>query len=251
MDDLAPTPLTAGEQGETGEPRVPYRLFALKDRDTFLVADAFGDVLGAADGLFHDDTRLLSRLRLLIGGKPPALLSASVSQDNVFFTSHSTNQTVQSLGGSSAPHGAIHIERKRFLWSERLYERLRFVNYSRDMVILPVILEYDADFHDMFEVRGSKRKARGRVLPAELNGRSVHFAYQGLDELRRDSVIAFSEPPGRLTPQRAEFMFMLTPDTHFDLYLEVGPVPDHPPTRERWRAAAARARLDMRGRRRR
>ncbi|MBI1685379.1 amylo-alpha-1,6-glucosidase [Caulobacter hibisci] len=251
MDDLAPTPLTAGEQGETGEPRVPYRLFALKDRDTFLVADAFGDVLGAADGLFHDDTRLLSRLRLLIGGQPPALLSASVSQDNVFFTSHSTNQTVQSLGGASAPHGAIHIERKRFLWAERLYERLRFVNYSRDMVILPVILEYDADFHDMFEVRGSKRKARGRVLPAELNGRSVHFAYQGLDELRRDSVIAFSEPPGRLTPQRAEFMFMLTPDTHFDLYLEVGPVPDHPPTRERWRAAAARARLDMRGRRRR
>lgn len=251
MDDLAPTPLTAGEHGETGEPRVPYRLFALKDRDTFLVADAFGDVLGAADGLFHDDTRLLSRLRLLIGGRPPALLSASVSQDNVFFTSHSTNQTLPSLGGASAPHGAIHIERKRFLWAERLYERLRFVNYSRDMVILPVALEYDADFHDMFEVRGSKRKARGRVLPAELNGRSVHFAYQGLDELRRDSVIAFSEPPGRLTPQRAEFMFMLTPDSHFDLYLEVGPVPDHPPTRERWRAAAARARIDMRGRRRR
>ncbi|MEH0195701.1 amylo-alpha-1,6-glucosidase [Caulobacter sp. CCNWLY153] len=251
MDDLAPTPVTAGEQGETGEPRVPYRLFALKDRDTFLVADAFGDVLGAADGLFHDDTRLLSRLRLLIGGRPPALLSASVSQDNVFFTSHSTNQTLPSLGGASAPHGAIHVERKRFLWCERLYERLRFVNYSRDMVILPVALEYDADFHDMFEVRGSKRKARGRVLPAELNGRSVHFAYQGLDELRRDSVIAFSEPPGRLTPQRAEFMFMLTPETHFDLYLEVGPVPDHPPTRERWRAAAARARLDMRGRRRR
>jgi glycogen debranching enzyme len=251
MDDLAPNPVAAGEHGETGEPRVPYRLFALKDRDTFLVADAFGDVLGAADGLFHDDTRLLSRLRLLIGGRPPALLSASVSQDNVFFTSHSTNQTLPSLGGASAPHGAIHVERKRFLWAERLYERLRFVNYSRDMVILPVVLEYDADFHDMFEVRGSKRKARGRVLPAELNGRSVHFAYQGLDELRRDSVIAFSEPPGRMTPQRAEFMFMLTPEDHFDLYLEVGPVPDHAPSRERWRAAAARARLDMRGRRRR
>ena len=66
MDDLTPeTAVGSVEAGETGEPRVPYRLFALKDKDTFLVADAFGDVLGAADGLFHDDTRLLSRLRLL------------------------------------------------------------------------------------------------------------------------------------------------------------------------------------------
>ncbi|MDB5457065.1 MAG: amylo-alpha,6-glucosidase [Caulobacter sp.] len=250
MDDLTPGPAGAAEQAETGEPRAPYQLFALKDRDTFLVADGFGDVLGAADGLFHDDTRLLSRLRLLIGGRPPSLLSAAVSQDNVYFTAHSTNQPLPALGGGAAPHGAIHIERKRLLWNERLYERLRFVNYSRDMVILPVGLEFDADFHDMFEVRGSKRPARGHVLPAELNGRSVTFGYDGLDAVRRQSVISFSEPPGRLTPQRADFMFMLAAEDEFELYLEVGPRPDHPPTRERWRDAAAAARFDMRGRRR-
>jgi glycogen debranching enzyme len=65
-----------------------------------------------------------------------------------------------------APHGAIHIERKRFLWGQRLYERLRFVNYSRDMVMLPSTMEFDADFHDMFEVRGSKRQARGQGAAA-------------------------------------------------------------------------------------
>ncbi|KQZ30010.1 amylo-alpha-1,6-glucosidase [Caulobacter sp. Root1472] len=253
MDDLTPGPTPSGavEQGETGEPRVPYRLFALKDKDTFLVADAFGDVLGAADGLFHDDTRLLSRLRLLLGNRSPALLSAAVSQDNVFFTSHATNEPLPALGGAAAPHGAIHVERKRFLWDQRLYERLRFVNYSRDMVILPVSLEFDADFHDMFEVRGSRRPARGRVAPAQTNGRSVTYAYDGLDGVRRTSIISFSEPPGRLGPQRADFMFMLTPETHFDLYVEVGVDAAQPPTRERWRAAAARARIDMRNRRRR
>ena len=251
MDDLAPGPTGTSEQGETGEPRVPYRLFALKDRDTFLVADAFGDVMGAADGLFHDDTRLLSRLRLMVGGHPPALLSAAVSQDNVFFTSHATNNPLPALGGASAPHGAIHIERKRFLWDGRLFERLRFANYSRDMVILPVSLEYDADFNDMFEVRGSKRAARGQVLPAQTDGRSVQFAYDGLDGVRRTSVVSFSEPPGRMGPQRADFMFMLTPEDRFDLYLEVGPTPDQTPSCARWRAAAARARLDMRSRRRR
>jgi glycogen debranching enzyme len=251
MNDMTPGPLGAAEQGQTGEPRVPYRLFALKDRDTFLVADAFGDILGAADGLFHNDTRLLSKLRLLIGGQAPALLSAAVSQDNVFFNSHSTNQALPLLGAGAAPHGAIHIERKRFLWDQRFYERLTFVNYSRDMVILPVGLEFDADFHDMFEVRGSKRQARGRSLSPTNDGRSVSFSYEGLDEVTRTSIISFSEPPGRLTSSRADFMFMLTPDDRLELYMEVGPTPDHPPTRERWRAAAARGRMSMRNRTRR
>jgi glycogen debranching enzyme len=89
------------------------------------------------------------------------------------------------------------------------------------------------------------------VLPADMNGRSVTYAYDGLDGVRRTSIVSFSEPPGRLGPQRADFMFMLTPETHFDLYIEVGVEPAHPPSRERWRAAAARARIDMRKRRRR
>ncbi len=120
MDDLTPAPTGVIEQGETGEARTPISLFALKDKDTFLVADAFGDVRGAADGLFHNDTRLLSRLRLSLGNHAPALLSAAVSQDNVFFTSHATNEPLPALGGAAAPHGAIHVERKRFLWNQRL-----------------------------------------------------------------------------------------------------------------------------------
>ena len=71
MDDLAPAPDAPIELGETGEPRVPHRLFALKDKDTFVVADAFGDIVGTGDGLFHNDTRILSRFRLLLAGRPP------------------------------------------------------------------------------------------------------------------------------------------------------------------------------------
>ena len=52
----------------SGEPRVPIRLFALKDGDTFAVADASGNILGESDGMFHDDTRVLSFFRLTLGG---------------------------------------------------------------------------------------------------------------------------------------------------------------------------------------
>ena len=105
MDDLAPAPQAMAALDDTGEPRVSQRLYALKDRDTFLVADAFGDVLGQGDGLFHNDTRILSRFQLFLGSHAPSLLSAAIGTDNVFFTSHSANQRLPFPGGPVAPPG--------------------------------------------------------------------------------------------------------------------------------------------------
>src|SRR5258708_21705556 len=107
MDDQAPADALA-DLGETREPRTPARLFSLKDRDTFIVADAWGDVLGLGDGLFHDDTRILSRFVLKLGSEHPSLLSAAIGRDNVFFTSHSANQNLPRPGGPIAPPGVLH-----------------------------------------------------------------------------------------------------------------------------------------------
>ena len=250
MDDIAPAPDAPVELGDTGEARVPYRLFALKDKDTFVVADAFGDILGTSDGLFHNDTRILSRFRLLLGGRPPSLLSAAVAQDNVFFTSHGANQALPYPGEPVGPPGVLHVERKRFLWEERLYERICCVNYSRDVVLIPLSLEFGADFRDMFEVRGMHREQRGFLDNPEIDGRSVRFAYEGLDKIQRTSVISFSDPPGRLGGHRADYMYSLQPEGRLELYIEVGASTGPAPSRERFRAAAARARWDMRSRRR-
>src|SRR5215204_5922411 len=138
MDDLAPGPEAAVEWGEIEEPRVPQRLFALKDRDTFLVADSHGDIAGAADGLFHDDTRILSRWELLLGEGTPTLLAGAVSQDNVYFTSHGLNRAIPAPSGPAGPPGVLHIERKRFLWEDRLYERITLTNYGPEPVVLPL-----------------------------------------------------------------------------------------------------------------
>ncbi len=248
MDDLAAAPAATTSDERMSEPRPPFPLYALKDHDTFLVADSFGDIGGVGDGLFHNDTRLLSRFKLTLGGQAPSHLSSSVSQDNVFFNCHATNQNLPLLGAGAAPHGTIHLERKRFLWGQRCYERITFSNYSRDLVMLPVSLEFDADFSDMFEVRGSKRGARGVNHTPVAEGRSVTFAYTGLDRVDRGSVISFSEPPGRLSSSRADFLFMLAAADRFELYVEIGPILAQPPSRARWRDAAARAKLSMRHR---
>lgn len=251
MNDLAPSHTTPVEWGDIEEPRVPQRLYALKDRDTFIVADSHGDIVGAADGLFHDDTRILSRWELTLGDKSPTLLSGAISQDNVYFTSHGLNRAIPAPAGPAGPPGVVHLERKRFLWGERLYERIRLTNYAAEVFVVPLVFRFAADFRDMFEVRGARRRNRGRLFPPETAACSVRFGYEGLDRVARTSVVSFSEPPASLTEGQAEFRVSLETDQCQEIYVEVGASEAPPPSRVRYRAAAARARYAMRERRRR
>ncbi len=248
---MAPEVSGSEAGGDTGHPRVPMRLFVLKEGDSFVVADGFGNIVGLDDGLFHNDTRVLSRFHLTLAGQAPSLLSAAVSQDNVFFTSHMTNQPLPPLGGSSTPEGVIHIARARFLWGKHLLERLALVNYGRYASVLPLSIDFAADFRDMFEVRGQTRTQRGRLLPPEIGHRSVLLRYEGLDGVLRTTGITFSAVPKRLTGDRAEFVIDLPPSTEVELYIEIAALCPLEPSRDVFRPAAARARLAMRRRRRR
>ena len=252
MDDLA-GPELAGPQAlepeESTRTSDPTDLLSLKDGDTFLVADSQGDIDGGADGLFDNDTRILSRFRLLVGQKRPSRLSFGLSQDNAVFTFHGANLALPPMGGRATPRGVIHLERRRCLWRGRLMERVRMTNFGLDEVMLPIVFEYAADFRDMFEVRGMRRKARGTLLEPQFNGRHVTFAYEGLDQKLRQGVIGFSEPPWRMNHRRAEFMFTLEPDRRIDLYVEAGPSEDDPPSRERFVTALKGARDAVRERR--
>ena len=250
MNDLAPAPQSLVEWGEIEEPRVPQRLYALKDRDTFIVADSHGDIAGAADGLFHNDTRILSRWEVLLGDRAPTLLSGAVSQDNVYFTSHGLNRAIPVPGGPAGPPGVVHLERKRFLWFERLYERIRLTNYAAEVIDLPLTFRFAADFRDMFEVRGARRRARGHTFDPVVGASRVHFRYDGLDHVTRSSVVAFSGTPTRLSDDLAVFHVSLCRDECAEIFIEVGAGEAATPSRERFRAAAARARYAMRDRRR-
>ncbi len=235
----------------TPVPRGAAHHFALKHGDTFLVTDTFGDIRGAGDGLFRDDTRVLSRFALSLAGQPPSLLGASLSEDNVLFTSHLTNRPLPPLGGQSIPEGVIHIERARFLWHERLYERLTLTNYGDFDTNVPLSIVFAADFRDMFEVRGQSRPIRGEVAAPQIGIDSVLLRYEGLDDLVRSSVVAFSTVPLKLTSDRADFVLAVRKHGDVELYIEVGPDQPAKPGRARFRAAAARARFSMRAQRRR
>jgi glycogen debranching enzyme len=244
---MQPTPKLLSVPVDPADTGTPLRHFALKHGDTFLVANACGDILGEGDGLFHDDTRVLSRFRLWLGGKALSLLGAAVGQDDVFFTANLTNRPLPPLGGSPTPEGVIHVERKRFLWQARLFERITLRNYTEFEAIVPLALSFEADFHDMFEVRGvSRQTPRGHALAPKVTADTVVLQYEGLDGVARACCLAFSERPAELDASRSDFLIKLDARGRKEVYIEVGSDAPAPPSRARFRAAAARARIGVR-----
>ncbi|WP_352624628.1 glycogen debranching N-terminal domain-containing protein [Mesorhizobium sp. M0578] len=87
-----------------------------------------------------------------------------------------------------------------------MLERITFTNYFAREIALPVRVDFDADFRDMFAVRGTTRSRRGRAHDALIGEASVTFRYEGLDNVARQSVIA---EPDQVHSSYAEFRIVV------------------------------------------
>src|SRR5882757_330606 len=130
----------------------------LKHGDTFAVFDHRGDI-GAdprsAEGMYHNDTRVLSRLELLLEGSPPLLLSSMNQDDNAVFTADLSNPDLVAGGKIVLRRELIQLHRLKFIWNAACYERVLVRNFSEEPQRLRLSLRFAADFVDLFEVRGT------------------------------------------------------------------------------------------------
>lgn len=206
---------------DTERTTAPMRV--LKHGDSFAVFDQYGDVVPAEaseQGLYHDGTRFLSRLELLLCGKRPLLLSSRSSDDNAVFTADLTNPDVMHESAIAIPRGEIHVSRSRLLWEGCAIERIRVANYALHPIEAPITLLFDADFADIFEVRGTRRLRRGDRLPDICDGDCV-LRYRGLDRVERRTRLAWQPQPPDLQPGRATFIALLEPHAAIELELTV------------------------------
>lgn len=193
FDEHMVDPLTAMANSDEDAPSFSTSQASLKEADCFLLAGRQGDIMGFADGFFCNDTRLLSRFVLQIGGRRPVLLGSACSSDHVYFEANLTNPGIVLADGGTLQQGSIHVNRTRFLRNERVFERIAMTNYGVAPVDLPLKFQIDADFRDIFEVRGMTRAARGRLLPVEAGRAHVGFSYEGLDGGTRKLTLSFSQ----------------------------------------------------------
>lgn len=189
----------------------PQPTLTAKDDDLFLVTDTIGNISGCSlndgnpsMGLFCCDTRFLSRLELQIEGRSPVLLS-STAEKGFSLSVLCTNPRIEERLRAET----VGIRREIVL-NGALFEEIEVANYSTTTVSFELSLSFDADFMDLFEVRGYDREKQGRLLrlaePITEEGafapdsvapvhyqspESLTLAYQGLDGLVMESRIQF------------------------------------------------------------
>jgi glycogen debranching enzyme len=202
----------------------------LKHSSTFLVIDRHGDIrpLGFEDhGLFHNETRFLSRLTLKLGGKAPPLLSSAVTADNDSVSVDLTNPDMEFEDSRLIKSGNIYLNRSIFLWEGCYYEHLRISNYGLGLLEFPLSFEYSADFADIFEVRGMSRDRRGIALDPTIREGDVLLSYKSLDDVVSRTRIDLSPLPDHMSAEAAHFVVKLGPHQEEDFYLTVSCEVEH------------------------
>jgi glycogen debranching enzyme len=196
----------------------------LKQGDTFGLFDALGDCVAPGltpGGLFHNDTRHLSGVQLLIDGQRPLLLSSTVENDNVVLTVDLSNPDIYQGPAIVLPRETLHIRRSKFLWQGACHERVAVHNFDSRRQKCWLTLNFAADFADLFEIRGMQRAKRGDVTCAVIGQAKTIFRYVGLDRIERRSEICFDPPPHRLSKAQALYVLELDPGEQFALVMTV------------------------------
>jgi len=180
----------------------PQPTLTIKDNDLFLVTDTLGNIAGclgddtnASMGLFCCDTRFLSRLEFQINGRSPVLLSSTADKGfalSVLCTNPSMDGGTYLEEGGDKLEPDAQIERsavfdfaplradtiginREIVLNGGLFEELTVSNYSTISIRFQLSLSFDADFVDLFVVRGYSRKNKGQLLRAVPKGHELEF----------------------------------------------------------------------------
>ncbi len=119
----------------------------LVDESTFAISARSGDVsVGAAQGLFFRDTRILSRFELLVNGAPTESLAATADDP---FTSTFVSRSLPPVGRADS---TLLVFRSRYV-GQGMREDLVIRNFAAEPTYCRVELLAGSDFANLFAVK--------------------------------------------------------------------------------------------------
>jgi glycogen debranching enzyme len=190
------------------------KTIVLKEGDTFALFEIHGDIYqlsAGSQGIYHNGTRYLSKMELTIDGLKPLLLSSLPREDNQMIIVDLTNPDLNLNNTNAILRGTIYISRSKFLWQGAYHEKITFTNFGLEPTSFKVELKYDADFADIFEVRGATRPRKGQRSPAMKLDDGVCFAYKGLDNITRETKVHLNPTPKFISGEVMRYEFNLNP----------------------------------------
>lgn len=176
------------------------RVRVLNHVDTFGIFDRWGDIkqLGEeVQGIYHNGMRYISELEFRINDQRPLLLSSSVKEENEILSVDLTNPNILMPNNSvHIPKGMLYIGRSKFIRNKACFEQVRLNNYGHTTYEFELSIAFNADFRDIFEVRGIKREKRGEVYEIRhAPDNNIIISYMGLDNVKRCTKVHFSHKP--------------------------------------------------------
>ena len=215
------------------EPKIAYQTqvphktddLTLIDGRTFLASTVAGNIMppGAPDvGFFSCDTRFLSQLELKVGGQATILLSSSTERTYASQI-EMTMKTISEESTMDIPENSIHMRREQVLADGTLFDSLKFENFTDREQQLKIEMTFDADFMDIFQVRGMVRGHAGHYFKPVITADSMTFVYRGLDRIERTTSIHFTPEPVSIDDHTAQWNIRLPPRTRSDLLVRIIP----------------------------
>jgi glycogen debranching enzyme len=184
----------------------------IKEGDLFLLTDLEGNVpRGNVDGfgLYLKDTRFLSAYELVVQGLRPTILLSS-GRSHFLGAQVLTNPPLVLADGRVVDEQTILVRRYRVVRPRAASESLTFHNTNPFAVRLAVTLFVEADFADIFDVRGV---TPGPLVaaPQELRGPMLMFERMGRDGVRRTTRVAFDPAPAAIAEGAVSYELDLGP----------------------------------------
>ncbi len=189
---------------------------------TFCICDERGDIDGETHGLFADDTRFLSLLRLTLNGAKPLLLSSG-RVDYFSAAFYLRNPTAGGL-----PQDSISVTRNRFV-GEGMQDVIVVQNQGMEPLEFELSLELETDFADILSVKehdfalGDPARARPLPDPVESSYEEEDNQFV-LKEPDRDgeacTQVILSER-GRIEGSKVVYELALEPRQSWQLRLEI------------------------------
>jgi glycogen debranching enzyme len=200
------------------------RTMVLKHGESLGVFDRYGDVqpIGqGVQGIYHRGTRFLSKLELLINDQRPIMLSSDLKDKNDMLAVDLSNPEIQN-NDTTIQSGTLHIHRRKFIWNDAAYEKIDLCNFNIEPMSFSLQLNFDADFRDIFEVRGTERNQRGTNYESKDIPGGLQLSYMGIDKIKRQTTIIFpNNQPHKTLENGVEFNIVLAPKENYQIVFNI------------------------------
>ncbi|MEO8538732.1 MAG: glycogen debranching N-terminal domain-containing protein [bacterium] len=178
----------------------------------------FGTSTSSASGLYFRDMRYLSALDTRLQHERLVLLDSE--EGGGVLTTTLTNAEVTDDPDVSVSPQTLLLRRRRTV-GRTTVEGLTLVNHGRATFRGTLEVVFEADFKDMFVVRGFQRRSVPPEPTVRVTPRSVQYEYAGLDGELRTTHLDFQPTPSSLVEGTATFDVELAPGAAAELELTI------------------------------